>query len=847
MRNVDAFTRITLPLSGKLATLLFFAPLLAHSSEVDFNRDIRPILSDKCFFCHGPDSHERKAGLRLDTAEGALADLGGYSAIVPGNTDESEFVARILSADEDNQMPPPDSHKSLTQKEIDLLVTWVEAGAEYELPWAYQFPKPIDAPAVEDSNWPANWVDQFVLARLEENKITPSPAAEDITLIRRIYFDLTGLPPSPEEVRAFLEDDRDREVIWSELVDRLMNSHHFAERLAVYWLDLVRYADTVGYHGDQTHNISPYRDYVIRAFHENMPFDQFTREQLAGDLLPTPDKWQKTASGYNRLLQTSHEGGIQAKEYNAIYAADRVRNLSAVWMGATVGCAQCHDHKYDPITIKDHYSLASFFADIHDAGFSGNSLPASRPPEMLFLQDWDEQALEEVQEKLNTIISPADTKDLIRWEAESAKLEKKLADSKSPEKLTKEQARLTDVKNAIARTLPAENRPQWESLEAERKKIESRGRKTMITEAKAPRVTRILPRGDWQDDSGEAVLPAVPAFLGSITPNGETPLTRLDLADWLVDAKSGVGGLTARVFANRFWYLFLGTGISRSLDDFGGQGEAPANPELLDQLAISFYENDWDIKALVKTIVTSRTYRQSSLPRPEIDDSDPYNQFVARQSRFRLSAEFIRDNALAVSGLLHEESGNQAAQYGGTSIKPFQPEGYYRHLNFPTRKYQHDSDSNQWRRGVYVHWQRMFLHPMMKAMDAPSREECTAQRPRSNTPNAALVLLNDPTFIEAACALSVRILEEADESTRDRIETLYQTVLSRSATENEVNALTRLYQTTRAEYDSSPETADELLSIGQWKSTSEYPAVELASWVSLSRALLNVSETVTRN
>jgi hypothetical protein len=370
---------------------------------------------------------------------------------------------------------------------------------------------------------------------------------------------------------------------------------------------------------------------------------------------------------------------------------------------------------------------------------------------------------------------------------------------------------------------------------------------TMITEAKPPREMRILPRGNWQDDSGEIVRPGVPKFLGAIPSKGEA-LTRLDLANWLVDPEEGVGGLTARVFANRFWYLFFGTGISRSLEDFGGQGEPPVNPELLDQLAISFYENGWDVKRLIRTIVTSRTYRQASLPRPELTDRDPYNQLAARQDRYRLPAEFLRDNALAVSGLIQLSTQfEKVSLQGQPSARPYQPKGYFRHLNFPTRTYQHDKDTSQYRRGVYVHWQRMFLHPMMKAMDAPSREECTAERPRSNTPNAALVLLNDPTFVEAARALAERALAEAGSGTSRRIEFVFRETLSRLPNDTERNLLTKLFETTLAEYESDPETAIELLTIGISEPSTETPPVELAAWTAVARATLNLSEATTRN
>jgi len=808
---------------------LALAQLSWAEKSVDFNTDIRPILSDKCFFCHGPDSHEREADLRLDVPDGkdgAYADLGGYAAIAPGKPDESEFIARIL--DKDDPMPPEKSHKSLKPEEIKLLTRWIKEGAKYSAPWAYTSPVKNPVPKIDQTDWPENWIDNFVLKNLVDEKLKPSPDADPVTLIRRLYFDLVGLPPTPEEVEAFVSGKKTLEKV----VDELLASPHFGERMAMYWLDLVRFADTVGYHGDQDHNISPYRDYVIRAFNQNLPFDQFTREQLAGDLLKDPGKWQKVASGYNRLLQTTHEGGLQKKEYDAIYAADRVRNVSAVWMGATVGCAQCHDHKYDPYSIKDHYAMAAFFSDLHDNGFDGNSLPTRRPPEMKFYSDEDEKELARIEKDMGQLIGSDKVNEALKKEAEIAKLKankkRKPADDK----------KLAQLEKSFEQIVSSFKRDQWNKLAAEKKSVEKRGRYTMITAAKPHRTTRVLPRGNWLDDSGDVVTAAIPEFMGKLS--SPKHATRLDLANWLTDPKNGSGGLTARVFANRFWYLYFGTGISRSLEDFGGQGEPPANGPLLDNLAVAFYESGWDVKALVRLIVTSRAYRQASLCPPELHERDPYNQLVARQSRYRLPAEVIRDNALAVSQLLIDE-------VGGSSAKPYQPTGYYRHLNFPTRKYKHHTDNKQWRRGVYVHWQRQFLHPMLKAMDAPSREECTAERPRSNTPNAALVLLNDPTFIETARALAYRIVKEGDASTNARLGFAYRLVLSRLPDDDERAIMTGLLNTTYAEYKKNSKSADSLLGLGQAPKPGDVDPTELASWTAVARALLNLNETTTRN
>ncbi len=759
------------------------------AEDVDYNRDIRPILSDHCFACHGPDATHREADLRLDIEESAKE-----SAIRPGHPEKSELVARITSNDPEQIMPPKDGGKPLSPQEIEQLTRWIQAGADYAPFWAYQPPQSFPEPRVQLVSWPMNWIDRFLLARWEKEGLAPAPDAEKVTLLRRITFDLTGLPPTPAEVDDFLADDS--ASAYEQVVDRLLASDRFGERMAIYWLDLVRYADTVGYHGDQDHNISPYRDYVIDAFNDNLPFDQFTREQLAGDLLPNATTDQIIATGYNRLLQTSHEGGVQPKEYLAIYGADRVRNVSAVWMGATMGCAQCHNHKYDPYTMRDFYSLQAFFADVDEAQHfkvGGNSLPTNRPPEIEVLSKRDRTQLATLQQQLE------------------------------------------QIKTAQTEAAP----DQIAELESRIQAIEARRRKTMITVAIEPREIRILPRGNWLDDSGDIVHPAVPQFLGELDTQGARA-TRLDLANWLVDPEQGIGGLTARVFVNRLWALFFGNGIVGSLDDFGGQGETPVHPELLDRLALEFVEAGWDVKQIIKQIVMSHAYRQSSRVSETLLQQDPDNRLFARQSRFRLPAEMIRDNALAISGLL-------VLDYGGASIKPYQPAGYYRHLNFPKRKYFFHEDSRQWRRGVYMHWQRQFLHPMLKAFDAPSREECTAQRPRSNTPLAALTLLNDPTFIEAARVFAERILREGGTSDTLRLDYAFRRAVSRTPDEYERNTLLVLLEQTKQDYREHPEEARLLTAVGIAPRADDLPESDLAAWTAVARAILNLSEVITRN
>ncbi len=740
------------------------------ATPIDFNRDIRPLLADRCFACHGPDAAERQANLRLDIETEAKATRSGRAAIVAGRPDLSEALARITAQDPEERMPPKESGKALTAAEAALIKRWIAAGAVWSQHWAYQTPVRKPAPAVTQKEWPRNWIDHWTLSKLESEGAAPSREADAVTLARRLGFDLTGLPPAPEAVRDFA--DSPNASAYNRLIDSLLDSPRFGERLAVYWLDLVRYADTVGYHGDQDHNISPYRDYVIDAFNDNMPFDQFTREQLAGDLLPNPTVDQQIATGYNRLLQTSHEGGVQPKEYLAIYGADRVRNLSGVWLGATMGCAQCHDHKYDPITSRDFYAMQAFFADVDETQHfknGTNDLPTRRDPEI-------------------EVLSRRERLLLAALDREIQKLER----------------RAPGTRQAAANRLPR--------LRQLRDQVATGTRKVMVTQAVPPRAIRLLPRGNWLDDSGPVVEPAVPAFLGRLALEADRRATRLDLAHWLTDAETGIGLLMARVMANRLWFLMFGNGLSQSLDDFGAQGEPPLHGELLDQLAIEFVESGWNIKHVLRLIARSRTYQQDSSTSAARRARDPGNQLLSRQFRFRLPAEMVRDTLLAAGGLLDYE-------IGGASVKPLQPAGYYRHLNFPKRTYQPHLDRRQWRRGVYIHWQRQFLHPMLAAFDAPSREECTAQRPVSNTPLSALVLLNDPSFAAAAAGLAERMKKDGGASREERLRYAFQQTLSREPDVEELALLGALF---------------------------DGEADEAQAWVLAARAILNLSETITR-
>jgi mono/diheme cytochrome c family protein len=811
--------------AGAVAAMLVGGGAGSTAATVDFTRDVRPILSQNCFACHGPDEHDRRGGLRLDDRDAAIAELdSGSRAIVPGRPDESELVARLHDPDPDVVMPPPESNHVLSAAQKEILATWIAQGAPYARHWAYVAPRRASPPAVKDDAWPAGWIDRFVLARLEAEGLAPAPDAEAVTLLRRVTFDLTGLPPTPAEVDAWLADVADADASsdpYERLVDRLLASPRHAERLAAWWLDLVRYADTVGYHGDQTHNISPYRDWVIKAFLDDVPFDRFTELQLAGDLVGPRDGEHPDdpilASAYNRLLQTTHEGGLQAKEYRAIYQADRIRSVSGAWMGATVGCAQCHDHKYDPYTTADFYRLGAFFADIDDekhlenAGFSKqnlNALPTTRSPEI-------------------TIVGPFDRGPAAELDTAIATIKGRLPPLVLPPRA---QPVDPEPKSVVADRL---------RLTALEKKRMALGRTLMVTKALSdPRTVRILPRGNWMDDSGAVVEPAIPAFMGRLPAEGRG--SRADLARWLVTAvkDGGIGEYTARVTANRLWAVFFGAGLCRSAGDFGGQGELPDHPELLDALALDFMDGGWSIRHLVRTIVMSRAYRMSSAAPPDLLALDPDNRLLARQSRWRLPAENVRDTALATSGLLVE-------RLGGESVHPYQPADYYRHLNFPQREYKADKDDRQWRRGLYVHWQRMFLHPQLLAFDAPTREECTATRMKSNTPKAALVLLNDPTFVEAARKLA-ELAMRCDGDDDARLAFLWKRTLSRVPDSEEVALARGLLDRERTNYRGDTQAAGKLLAVGIAPHDKSLDPVELAAWTATARAVLNLHEAIAR-
>jgi len=824
----------------------------AVPAPVSFNRDIRPLLSDNCFHCHGPDADHRQADLRLDIRDEAVA----AGAIVPGEPQESLLVERLHETDPELVMPPPESHKKLTPAQKQLLARWISQGAEYQPHWAYVPPVKQPVPAGTHP------VDHFVHQRLAEVGLSPSPPADRRMLIRRLAFDLTGLPPTPAAVAAFAQDQAPD--AYAKVVEQLLASPHYGERMAIGWLDVVRFADTIGYHSDNPRNVWPYRDWVIASFNANRPFDEFTIHQLAGDLIPNADQDSRVGSAFNRLLLSTEEGGAQAKDYESRMLTDRVRAVGTVWLGQTTGCAQCHDHKFDPFTMRDFYSLGAFFADIEERilGRREDGMVVATPEEKAKLAALD-KALGEARQRLAAVTPQLDAAqrqwehDVVAYEvtlpelkpeASAAAADKKLAEQVTAvlkqdagKRSGRDKAAVQQYfRERVTQALRAEIDGLAAAEKARNDYYGPLAKCLVSVHTDNKRTVRILPRGDWMNETGEAVTPALPAFLPRSKPleeaTGSRELTRLDLAHWLVADENP---LTARVIINRLWAQLFGAGLSRVLDDLGGQGEPPTHPDLLDWLACEFRDSGWDLKHMIRLIVTSDTYRQSSQATPALLAADPGNRELARQAAFRIDAELVRDAALVTAGLL-------VPTIGGPSVKPYQPEGYWENLNFPRRTYPADASEKQYRRGLYTWWQRSFLHPSMLAFDAPSREECCASRNRSNIPQQALVLLNDPTYVEAARALAARILRECDGGDDARLAWVFQQALQRLPRVEELETLLPLLAKHRAAYQADADAASKLVATGLAPLPAGIDVAELAAWTHIARVLFNLHETITR-
>lgn len=997
---------------------------------ISYSRDVRPILSNNCFQCHGFDPKTRESNLRLDTKEGATAELdsGDGRAIVPGDLKQSILLTRVLSHDSDQKMPPADSGKQITTAQIEILKKWIEQGAKYEQHWAFVAPKSKPVPKVINKDWPKNAIDYFVLARLENEKLSPSPAAGKRTLIRRVAFDVTGLPPTLEEVEQFLSDDS--VDAYEKMVDRYLASAAYGEHMAKRWLDLARYADTSGYQYDKERTMWVWRDWVIHAYNSNMPFDQFTIEQLAGDLLPDATDQQVLATGFNRNHPITIEGGVIDEEYRTEYVIDRLNTTSTVWMGLTVGCARCHDHKFDPISQKEFYQLSAFFNQVKERGLNGfDPMQKIASPLMPPIAPELAKQMQTIEAQMELLGQPIEKAEVETWAAKVAakkttnwnvldpetmkssggstlveqadfsiiagganprkdvyeitantqgtgltaiRLECLTDDSlpgggpgrhtnsnfvlsefelvatsvadpmkKQTVKFSKAMADYSQANYGVEKAIDASvsnnngwavdgptrkesataifvaaskfgyaggtnlkfrlrheasfgahgiGRPRFsvtadpteglafpglptdviaaakkdlkDRTDKERQLLKSAAQTERVKQAKTlkikldqlsphskfpptmvmkdlatPRKTHVLVRGQY-DLKDEEVTPGVLAILNSMPDNA--PKNRLGMAQWLVDPNHP---LTARVAVNRYWQMLLGTGIVKSLEDFGTQGELPSHPALLDSLAIQFIESDWDVKATLRMILTSATYRQSSRVDAKLLERDPHNRLLARGPRFRLDAEQIRDQALAISGLLNKK-------IGGPSVYPYQPKGLWMELNNRpgySREYVKGKGEELYRRSVYTFWKRTVLSPMLTTFDAPGREFCTVARSRTNTPLQALLLLQGPQFVEAARKLAARMATDVGDDPQKQVEYGFQLATSRLPTERESEILLKLFQERLVAFESDLDSAKKQLNVGDSPQENEINPVQQAALMEVARLILNLDETINRD
>jgi hypothetical protein len=786
LRSILAWSAIAFLGSAPLQTRAEGKDVSAPAAGIRFNRDIRPIFSNRCFKCHGPDL--KRAGLDLQSRESAIGPVkSGNIPVVPGKSAESQLIERVSSADEDFRMPPKGKGDRLTAEQIDKLRAWIDQGAHWEEHWAYIKPQRPPVPAVKNKSWPRNDVDYFVLARLEEEGLDPSPEADRATLIRRVTLDLIGLPPSLEEVDAFLTDADPK--AYEKVVDRLLASPHYGERQARPWLDQARYADTNGYEKDERRTIWPYRDWVINAFNRDMPFDQFTIEQIAGDLLPGADTEQKIATGFHRNTMVNVEGGTDDEEFRVAALVDRVNTTMAVWMGTTIACAQCHNHKFDPFSQAEYYRLFAFFNSTEDRGRSNEpslSLPTA------------EQSAH--QQKIRAEIAKLRPMPLLQNPLATAALVK--VEQGRMAALRKQEADLKITTTLVMRELPE------------------------------PRATHVMIRGN-HTNKGDSVSPGVPAKLHPLVPG--QPAKRLALARWLVDPNNPLVG---RVTMNRLWAQYFGRGFVETSEDFGAQGEPPTHPELLDWLATELIQRKWSLQAMHKLIVTSATYRQSSRTTPALYERDPFNRLLARGPRLRLEAEMVRDNVLAVSGLLNR-------RIGGSSVFPYQPEGVWFNP-YSADKWIVSTNGDQYRRGLYTFWRRTAPYAAFMAFDAPSREVCCERRPRTNTPLQALATLNDKAFVEPAAALARRIMMEARGDDRDRAVHGFRLSVARPPSAVELDHLLALYRESVEKYRKDPAAAQAMAKSGLPEPPKELDTAELAAWTVVANVLLNLDETITK-
>ncbi len=823
-----------------LAFFGVYAALLAEEEKVSFNHDIRPIMSDTCFQCHGPDPNTREGDLRLDTYEGATEDRGGYAALIPGDTDESELIWRIFTDDEADIMPPVEHFRRLTEEEKDLFRRWVEQGGEYEDHWAFIAPAKNAAPESAESKWGRNEIDTFVLEKLEDAGLSPAPEASQETLIRRLSLDLTGLPPTLDEVDAFVSDGSD--AAYEDLVDRLLASPRYGERMVWEWLDAARYSDSNGYQNDDERGMWPWRDWAVDALNANMPYDQFSIEQIAGDLLPNATQDQVLATAFLRNHMINGEGGRLPEENRIDYLVDQVDTVSTIWMGLTFGCARCHDHKYDPITQREYFQLMAFFDKTEVTGSGRNP----HTPPVLDLST--EEHARGVEEREQLKIAAAEELDRVE----------RILFPRPEGELTIESERAKSITNGAVQGLfkqkVIDRRPEPlvaiiaeygdsepEYVEATRKYIKAYQNLdiyknerpiVMVMADTVERDTFILNNGLY-DQPTEKVVTGFPAALNGGDSNiGDW--NRLDLARWLM---SDAHPLAARVAVNRYWQQFFGRGLLEQVENFGVQSKPPVYESLLDWLAVEFRESGWDVKALHKRIVMSATYRQSSRISEAMRERDPANELLARGPRFRMQSWMLRDQALALGGLLNET-------IGGPPVKPYQPEGIWKEASFGFITYEQDKGEDLYRRSLYTFWRRIVGPPVF--FDSTARQVCEVKALRTNTPLHALTTLNDVTFTEAARGFAQRVLSGDETSDGRRLQMAFREATARLPNRTERRTLEKALTKYRSHFRSDRAAAEKLVSVGESRRDTSLDVSEHAAWSTVCLMLLNLDETLTK-
>ncbi len=818
--------------------IILLASTTLRGGTVDFDRDIRPILADSCFACHGPDASARKSKLRLDREEGVFRTRRGKTVVIPGDSAASELIRRVTAEDPDELMPPPDSGLTLTSAEVDRLGEWIDGGAQWGEHWAFRRPQRPDLPEVKNRGWSLRPVDRFILARLEREGLSPSRAATRTTLIRRVTLELTGLPPTPDEVDAFLADDSPE--AYEKVVDRLLASPRLGERIVWEWLDAARYADSNGYQGDRERTMWPWRDWALGAINDDLPFDEFTVEQLAGDLLPDPTHEQRLATGFNRNHMINGEGGRIAEENRVEYVFDQTETTATVWLGATIGCARCHDHKFDPFTQREYYELAAFFNNTPVDGGGGDPQMA---PTIAYESPATRAELARIQSDIDSLheqISQIETTIFVRPPGRPVS-ESELAatlDAKTRELLARKlternQGHLDTLAKSFQKTHADYSgkltllKGAFESRDRLRKSLP---RVMVMQEREKIRETFILTRGLY-NKRGERVSAGVPEILPPL-PAG-SPVNRLALARWLVDPSQP---LTSRVTVDRIWQQIFGVGLVKTIGDFGVQGEKPSHPELLDWLATELIASGWQVKRLLRLIVTSATYRQTSRVTPESLEGDPENRLLSRAPRHRLPSFVIRDQALAASGLL-------VGKIGGPPVNPYQPAGVWAEATFGKKRYRRDSGESLHRRSVYTFWRRIIGPTMF--FDSATRQTCTVRPSLTNTPLHALATLNDVTYTEAARVLAERVMHAA--SSQDaRIDLAFRLLTARRPIAAERAILGARLDLLRGELAAHPDDARKFVSQGEAPRDEALDLVEHAAYASLCSLLLNLDEVLSK-